>query len=90
MLSNRITILRKASGLSQAQLAKALNISASAVGMYEQGRREPNIDTLAAMSKLFDVSLDYLITGSEYPNNKQKCHAINKNSPCNTCCWRSH
>lgn len=31
--------------------------------MYEQGRREPSIRTLVELSKIFGVSLDYLITG---------------------------
>ena len=33
--------------------------------MYEQGRREPSIKTLVALSKVLGVSLDFLITGSE-------------------------
>ena len=64
MLGKRITALRKQAGLSQAELAKRVNVSASAIGMYEQGRREPPIDILVAMSNEFDVSIDYLITGT--------------------------
>lgn len=40
-----------------------LKISPSAVGMYEQGRREPALDILVAMAKIFDVTLDFLVTG---------------------------
>ena len=32
--------------------------------MYEQGRREPPIDMLIAMAKEFDVTIDYLVTGT--------------------------
>lgn len=63
MLGARIAALRKAAGMNQAQLAQHLKISPSAVGMYEQGRREPSVDTLAAIAKLFDVSIDFLVTG---------------------------
>lgn len=49
--------------MSQAQLAKALQVSPSAVGMYEQGRREPSADTLVELSKIFSVSVDYILTG---------------------------
>lgn len=63
MLGARIASLRQAFGLSQAQLAKKLHISTSAVGMYEQGRREPSVDTLVALSREFGVSLDYLLSG---------------------------
>ena len=64
MLGARIASLRQGVGLSQADLAKRLHISPSAVGMYEQGRREPSVDTLIALSKEFGVSLDYLLSGS--------------------------
>lgn len=66
MLANRIMLLRRAMGLSQQQLAQKLSISPSALGMYEQSRRTPSLDLLIAMSQIFNVSLDYLITGSEF------------------------
>ena len=55
MLANRIKVLRKTAGMNQLQLAEKLNVSPSAVGMYEQGRRVPAIDTLVQMAKLFGV-----------------------------------
>lgn len=64
MLGPRIAALRRASSMSQAELARQLQISPSAVGMYEQGRREPSADMLVAMAQLFGVSTDYLLTGS--------------------------
>lgn len=63
MLGTRIAALRRNVGLSQAQLASRLGISASAMGMYEQGRREPSADTLLALSRELQVSVDYLLTG---------------------------
>ena len=66
IIGKRIMALRKDQHLSQAELAKKLNISASAEGMYEQGRRTPSIEILIQMAKQFNVSLDYLITGLEY------------------------
>lgn len=89
MIADRIIELRKGDGMTQTQLASKLNISASAVGMYEQGRRVPSIDMLIRMSKIFDVSLDYLITGSEHRQSGRK-EAISKdNCPCNTCYWKN-
>ena len=64
MLRKQIEFLRRKKGWSQAELANRLHISPSTIGMYEQGRREPPIDVLVAMSKEFDVSIDYLITGT--------------------------
>ena len=63
MLGARIAALRREVGLSQAQLALRLGISPSAMGMYEQGRREPSMETVVAMAKVFRVSTDYLLTG---------------------------
>ena len=63
MLGTRIASLRLYCGLSQAELAQKLHISTSTVGMYEQGRREPSVDTLISLSRIFGVSLDYLLSG---------------------------
>ncbi len=63
MLGARIAVLRQNAGLSQSALAAKLMISPSTVGMYEQGRREPSVDTLVAMAEFFGVSVEYLITG---------------------------
>lgn len=63
ILGSRIAALRKNAGLSQAALASRIGVSPSAVGMYEQGRREPSGDLLIALSQQFNVSVDYLLTG---------------------------
>ena len=63
MIGARIAALRRQAGFSQAELARKLSISASAVGMYEQGRREPSADLLVALGEVFGVSVDYLLTG---------------------------
>ncbi len=71
MLGARIAALRRQANLSQSELAEQLRISPSAVGMYEQGRREPSVDTLVAMSRIFRVSLDFLLTGQVPPQERQ-------------------
>ena len=63
MLGLRIAALRRGAGWSQAELARRLQVSPSAVGMYEQNRREPSAATLVALSRVFGVSTDYLLTG---------------------------
>lgn len=63
MLGARIATLRRKAGMSQSALAEKLNICSSTVGMYEQGRREPSSDILVALSNIFGVTVDYLLTG---------------------------
>lgn len=64
---NRLRLLRIQSGLTQAQLAEKLNIASSTIGMYEQGRREPDNNTLIQISHEFKVSIDYLLgTGHDF------------------------
>ena len=50
MLGDRIALLRRGRKWSQTELAKRLHISASAVGMYEQGWREPSLVGLAELT----------------------------------------
>ena len=63
MLGERIALLRRGLGWNQADLARRLHISTSAVGMYEQGRREPSLEGLVEMAAALEVSADYLLTG---------------------------
>ena len=63
MLGIRIAVLRISKGWSQAELGRQLGVSASAIGLYEQGRREPSLDLLVRMARLFGVTTDYLLGG---------------------------
>jgi len=60
-LGKRITELRKACGMTQAQMAQALDVSQQAVQSWEAGRRRIQISVLPAVAKLFAVSLDTLL-----------------------------
>ena len=63
MLGIRIAILRISKGWSQAELARRIGVSTSAVGMYEQGRREPSLGLLVRLAQELGVTTDYLLTG---------------------------
>lgn len=60
-VGERIADLRKHRGLSQYQLAKLLNIATSTLGMYETGKRKPNVEMLEQIAEFFNVSTDYLL-----------------------------
>ena len=52
-------------GYSQGKLADYLGVTQQAISKYENGDREPDIDTIIKLSQLFDVSSDYLLGGEE-------------------------
>lgn len=64
--------LREEKEMTQAELGKALEISPSAIGMYEQGRRTPDIPTLKKIASYFNVSLDYLLGNAPAKAVQQK------------------
>ena len=57
----RLKQLRKERKLLQKDIADFLNISKSAYGYYEQGRNEPDIQTIIKLTELYHVSADYLL-----------------------------
>lgn len=68
-MSERITALRSQRGWSKTYVAKKLGLNLSTYANYEYGNREPDVNTLADIAQLFDVSTDYLVKGQ---NSKEK------------------
>lgn len=60
-LSSNLIYLRHKYRLTQNELAHELDISPSAIGMYEQNRREPELRMLIKIARFFNVSIDDLI-----------------------------
>lgn len=60
-IGSRIRILRNSKGLTQGELGKLLGVSPSTVGMYEQGRRQPDGEMLVKLCEVFSVSTDSLL-----------------------------
>lgn len=70
-ISVKLQQLRKSNGMSQEQLAEKLEVSRQAVSKWESGSSSPDIEKIALLSKLFNVSTDYLIKDEETPKNNQ-------------------
>lgn len=60
-LSTKLRELRMSQNLSQADVAKKLEISPSIVSGYETGERTPSAENLLALSYLYKCSTDYLL-----------------------------
>lgn len=63
--NEKLQELRKRKGLTQEELAQLLYVSRTAISKWESGRGFPNIESLKAISKVFGVSLDELLSGEE-------------------------
>ena len=61
-IGQKIKTGRLSRNMTQADLAKALGVSPSAIGMWEQDRREPDFDTLEALADVFNVPMSYFVT----------------------------
>ena len=71
----RLKALRNEKKLKQEDLATKLNISKSAIGMYERNEREPSFEIVKKISNFFEVTIDYLLTGKE----SKEVHTDNEN-----------
>ncbi len=53
--------LRRKRDMTQAELAKKLDVTKSVISAYENGLRLPSYDILIHISRIFGVSTDYLL-----------------------------
>lgn len=60
-MSNRLKVLRKEKGLTQANLAKVLNTNQSQYGKYENGKTNLSIENAKILAEYFGVSIPYLL-----------------------------
>ncbi|MDE7210692.1 MAG: helix-turn-helix domain-containing protein [Lachnospiraceae bacterium] len=58
---NTLRTLRRKEDLTQAELARKLDLTKSVISAYENGLRLPSYDILIHISKIFHVSTDYLL-----------------------------
>jgi transcriptional regulator with XRE-family HTH domain len=63
-INERIALLRKMKGLSQAELGKALNVTDKAVSKWENGDGTPDMTQIMSLCSYFNISIDYLMTGA--------------------------
>jgi len=59
--ANRLIALRKQQGMSQEQLAEAMDVSRQAISKWERGESSPDTDNLIALAEIYGISLDELV-----------------------------
>lgn len=67
MFGNKLKSLRSSLGKTQEEIAKSLGLSRAAYSHFENGRNEPDYDTLKKISEYFHVSTDYLLGRTDDP-----------------------
>lgn len=67
-LSSNISRLRKEHSMTQEQLAEALGVTFASVSKWERGVATPELNLIAEIADLFEISIDALI-GYEYRNH---------------------
>ena len=78
--NEKLQHLRKQKHLTQEQLAEKLYVSRAAVSKWESGKGYPNIESLKAVSELFSVSIDDLLSGKELLTLAEKENRSNINT----------
>lgn len=69
ILSSRIKELRIKNSLTQRDLAKAINTTATSISAYETGLKTPSISIVKKIAEYFNVSLDWLCGVSDNQSN---------------------
>lgn len=62
-IKSTIKKLRIEKGLTQDELAEKLNVTRQAVSNWENGKTQPDIETLTKLAEIFDVSAEKIIYG---------------------------
>lgn len=68
--SDKICFLMKCDGYTDDSLAEAMNVSSSIVSQWKSGELSPNSDEIIKLSKLFSVTVDYLLYDKNFYANE--------------------
>ncbi len=63
ILGERMKKARKSKRLTQKLAAEILGVHPTTIARYENGSREPDMDTILKIAEMYDVSVNYLLTG---------------------------
>ncbi len=64
-MNNRIRELRRDKDLTMKELGALLGVSESAISQYENGKRQPDNETLLRLSEIFDETVGCILGAEE-------------------------
>ena len=67
---SRLRSIRLSMQLNQKEFAASLGLSPVTLSHYENGKREPDLDTLCAICKTLNISADYMLGLSDLPSGQ--------------------
>ncbi len=81
-LASRLSEIRKENKLSQEALAEKMGLSRQAISKWERGERAPDTSNLIALSKIYGVSLDTLLSNTDFSSetHEDEIKIINENT----------
>ncbi|QEO08484.1 helix-turn-helix transcriptional regulator [Bacillus paralicheniformis] len=64
--ADRLKYLRQKAGFTQKFVAQKIGVKNNTLSSYESGKRQPDYETTKKLADLYDVSIDFLLTGKEH------------------------
>lgn len=78
-LAEKLKSARISTGLTRKQVAERIGISYAVLAHYESGEREPSLNVLYSLAKLYKVSVDYLLDVTVSTGNTVILDGLNDN-----------
>ena len=78
MIADRMKSLRDERGLSQSDVARALNVNRMTINNYENGKRTPDIEFAMNCADFFEVTVEYLSGRTEFRNTDDFNNTVEK------------
>ena len=86
--ADRLVDLRKNAGLSQEELADAIGVSRQAVSKWERCESSPDTDNLIELARLYKISIDELINGTDRPAKVSKEEPVKDQADDDAFVWK--
>ena len=82
-VGSKIGAYRTIAGLKKVELARKIKVAPSMITYYEQGKKQPSLNTIIKIAKATSVPVEYFLTDRAYPIDEASCgneNSVNKYS----------